>query len=238
MLVQNSYSNSPLVLSIPHSGILIPNELTGICHPHAKRLHTDWNLRELTAHSPHTTIAATISRYIVDLNRERDRVEKATQPIIPRTDEDGHALFYHYPSKKKQEEWIRLYYNPYYESLMQILNQKLQEHTTVYLCDLHSYDDSLFETNAVIIGTRRQRSCTTETCRKLMSLFESEGISVTFDSPFSGGNLIKTFGKLPGVEAFQLEIPYSMYLNGHSLSPTTAPNLEKKLISILDSLTI
>ena len=71
-----------------------------------------------------------------------------------------------------------------------------------------------------------------------MSLFESEGISTTFDSPFSGGNLIKTFGKLPGVEAFQLEIPYSMYLNGYSLSPTTAPNLEKKLISILDSLTI
>ena len=229
MQVIHKQSNSPLVISIPHSGTDIPQDIAPLCNLEAKREHTDWALPELVAPFLETTLVATVSRYIVDLNRFKPRTEKATQPIIPRTDELGHQLFYNYPSKQKQADWLKRYYTSYYHHLENLIHQKLEQHSKVLLIDLHSYDDQLFQTSDIIIGTSRKQTISEELLEQLQTLFHEEGLSTRVDTPFSGGNIIATFGKHPSIEAVQIEVPYSLYLEGHSLHFEHSTTLQKQL---------
>lgn len=229
MQVIHKQSNSPLVISIPHSGTDIPQDIVPLCNRASKREHTDWALTELVAPLSDTTLVATVSRYIVDVNRFKPRNGKATQPIIPRIDEKGNQLFYNYPSKQKQADWLERYYTPYYHTLENLLYQKLEQHSKVLLIDLHSYDDELFRTSDIILGTRKTQTLSPDTLEQLQTLFHEEGLSTRVDTPFSGGNIIATFGKHPRIEAVQIEVPYSLYLEGHSLHTERSTTLQKQL---------
>ena len=226
MQVIHKQTNSPLVISIPHSGTDIPQDIAPLCNLAAKREHTDWALPELVAPLSETTLVATVSRYIVDVNRFKPRAGKATQPIIPRIDEKGNQLFSNYPSKQKQADWLERYYTPYYLHLENLLNEKLEQHERVLLIDLHSYDDELFRTSDIILGTRKKQTLSPDTLEKLQVLFREEGLTTQVDTPFSGGNIIATFGKHPRIEAVQIEVPYSLYLEGHSLHTERATTLQ------------
>ena len=236
MQVIHEQSNSPLVISIPHSGTDIPQDIAPLCNLGAKREHTDWTLLELVAPLSETTLAATVSRYILDVNRFKPRAGKATQPIIPRIDEKGNLLFNNYPSKQKQSDWLERYYTPYYLHLENLLNEKSEQHKRVLLVDLHSYDDKLFKTTDIILGTRKKQTLSPDTLEKLQVLFHEEGLTTRVDTPFSGGNIIATFGKQARIEAVQIEVPYSLYLEGHSLHPERATTLQRKFQTIFQKL--
>ena len=229
MQVKYKQPNSPLVFSIPHSGTDIPQDIAPLCNLTSKREHTDWALTELVTPLSETTLVATVSRYIVDVNRFRPRNGKATQPIIPRIDETGNQLFYNYPSKQKQADWLKRYYTPYYHNLEKLLQQKLEQFPKVLLIDLHSYDDKLFKTNDIILGTRKKQTISKELLEQLQTLFHKEGLSTRVDTPFLGGNIIATFGKHPRIEAVQIEVPYSLYLKGHSLHFEHSTTLQEQL---------
>ena len=232
MQVIHKQSNSPLVISIPHSGTDIPQDIAPLCNLAAKREHSDWALPELVAPLSETTLAATVSRYIVDVNRFKPRTGKATQPIIPRIDEVGNQLFTNYPSKQKQADWSEKYYTPYYLHLENLLKEKLEQHERVLLVDLHSYDDEFFNTSDIILGTRKNQTLSQDTLKRLQLLFHEEGLSTQVDTPFSGGNIIATFGKQARIEAIQIEVPYSLYLEGYSLHPERASILQTQFRNI------
>ena len=232
MQVIHKQTNSPLVISIPHSGTDIPQDIVPLCNQTSKREHTDWALPELVSPLSETTLVATVSRYIVDVNRFKPRTGKATQPIIPRIDEVGNQLFTNYPSKQKQADWLERYYTPYYLHLENLLNEKLEQHERVLLVDLHSYDDKLFNTSDIILGTRKKQTISPDTLEKLQFLFHEEGLTTQVDTPFSGGNIIASFGKQTRIEAVQIEVPYSLYLDGHSLHPERATTLQTKFQTI------
>jgi N-formylglutamate deformylase len=63
----------PLVISIPHLGRTIPQDLRARYSSRALELEdTDWHLDRLYAFAEQlgaTVIAATVSRYVIDLNR-------------------------------------------------------------------------------------------------------------------------------------------------------------------------
>ena len=236
MKVIYKQSNSPLVISIPHSGTDIPQDIAPLCNLAAKREHTDWALQELVAPLSETTLVATVSRYIVDVNRFKPHTGKATQPIIPRIDEIGHQLFNNYPSKQKQADWLEQYYTSYYLRLENLLNEKLEQHERVLLVDLHSYDDELFNTSDIILGTRKKQTLSQDTLRQLQLLFHEEGLTTQVDTPFSGGNIIATFGKQARIEAVQIEVPYSLYLEGRSLHSERATTLQKKFQTIFQKI--
>ena len=229
-------TKSPLVISIPHSGTDIPQDIAPLCNLAAKREHTDWALQELVAPLSETTLVATVSRYIVDVNRFKPRAGKATQPIIPRIDEVGNQLFNNYPSKQKQSDWLERYYTPYYLHLENLLTEKLEQHERVLLVDLHSYDDKLFRTSDIILGTRKKQTLSPDILEKLQALFHDEGLTTQVDTPFSGGNIIATFGKQTRIEAVQIEVPYSLYLEGHSLHPERATTLQTKFQTIFQKI--
>ena len=221
MYIQNELSNSALLLSIPHSGLLIPEEIEILCNPLAKRNHTDWFLPELVDSNSYTIIKATVSRYIVDVNRFKPTQKHSIQPIIPRTDEEGVPLFKTFPSKQKQRQWIQDYYEPYYRKIEELLTQKLSIHQQVFLLDIHSYDDSLISKNSL---------------KRIETLFQEQDLPTRLDTPFSGGSIVATFGKQERVEALQIEIPYSFYLKEGKPDKIKFYQLQEKLHHIFDQL--
>ena len=97
------------------------------------------------------------------------------------------------------------------------------------LVDLHSYDDKLFGTSDIILGTRKKQTLSRDTLEKLQVLFHEEGLTTQVDTPFSGGNIIATFGKQARIEAVQIEVPYSLYLEGHTLHEERSTTLHQQL---------
>ena len=73
--------------------------------------------------------------------------------------------------------------------------------------------------------------------KQLQLLFHEEGLTTQVDTPFSGGNIIATFGKQARIEAVQIEVPYSLYLEGHSLHPERASILQTQFQNIFQKST-
>ena len=109
--------SSPIIISIPHSGIEIPELIQNRINLQARRIHTDWHVDLLVKDFPFTKVSTSISRYVVDVNRSKYTSKTSALPIIPRYDEFGIPLFKQYPSKNFQNEWIAKYYTPYYDAV-------------------------------------------------------------------------------------------------------------------------
>jgi N-formylglutamate amidohydrolase len=74
LLWRLSRGDSPLVVSVPHAGRHLPDAITLRMTSRARAVpDTDWHVDELYAFAPATgatLVAATHSRYVVDLNRD------------------------------------------------------------------------------------------------------------------------------------------------------------------------
>ena len=225
-------SCSPLLISIPHAGIEIPKSIQNRINQQAKRIHTDWKLDILLQEFPFTKISTSISRYIVDVNRSKYTSKTSTLPIIPRYDEFGIPLFKQYPSKNLQNDWIAKYYTSYYDVIFEQITIKKQHHSIICLLDLHSYDDKHFKTDKIIISTRNGTTISKKSFEFIVDCFEKEELSIQVDMPFKGGNIIHEISKQANVEAIQIEIPYSLYLDNNKLDTQKGNNLQEKLLRV------
>ena len=224
--------SSPIIISIPHSGIEIPELIQNRINLQARRIHTDWQLGLFVKDFPFTTITSKLSRYIVDVNRSKYSSKNATFPIIPKYDEFGSPLFKQYPSKSIQQQWIKEYYTPYYDAIFKQITVKKQNNSIICLLDLHSYDDEYFETDKIIISTRECSTISKESLNYILNCFEKAALSTQLDKPFKGGNIIHEVSKQPNIEAIQIEIPYSLYLHNNTLDPQKSKTLQEKLLQI------
>ena len=223
---------SPILLSIPHSGIEIPEGIQVRINPKAKRIHTDWEMDTFIKDFPFTSISSKLSRYIVDVNRSKYTSKTSTPSIIPKYDEVGNPLFNQYPSKNLQNEWIAKYYTPYYNAIFKQIKLREQCSSIVCFLDLHSYDDKHFKTDKIILSTRNGTTISKESFEFIVDCFEKEELSFQVDMIFKGGNIIHEVSKQPNVEAIQIEIPYSLYLHKNKLDSQKAKSLQEKLLRI------
>ena len=230
--ITHTTPSSPIIISIPHSGIEVPELIQNRINLQAKRIHTDWHVDLLVKDFPFTKISTSISRYIVDVNRSKYTSKTSTLPIIPRYDEFGIPLFKQYPSKNLQNDWIAKYYTSYYDAIFEQISLKKQNNAVICLLDLHSYDDKHFKTDKIIISTRNRTSISKESFEFIVDCFKKEELSIQVDTPFKGGNIIHEVSKQPNLEAIQIEIPYSMYLQNNKLDSQKAKILQEKLLQV------
>ena len=223
---------SPIVLSIPHSGIEIPEEIQLRINPKEKQIHTDWEMDTFIKDFPFTIISSTLSRYVVDVNRSKYTSKNSTLPIIPRYDEVGIPLFKQYPSKNLQNEWIAKYYIPYYDAIFEQIKLRECNFSKICLLDLHSYDDKHFKTDKIILSTRNGTTISKESFEFIVDCFKKEQLSIQVDTPFKGGNIIYEISKQSNIEAIQIEIPYSMYLCEKKLDKNKLENIQEKLLNV------
>ncbi len=224
--------NSPLVLSIPHAGTWIPDDIAPMLREESRGLpDTDWfvpRLYALPALQDATRIIAQVSRYVVDLNRppsdESLYPGQATTGVCPETHFDGNPVYRQGYSvgSEERERRIGMYWRSYHEQLRAALDRSLQQHGYAVLLDAHSiasrvprlFDGQLPDLN---FGTNQGRSCSPafeQSIERFAGELPSRSFSSVVNGRFIGGYITRHYGGVSSpVEAVQLEISQAAYMD-------------------------
>ena len=220
----------PLLLSIPHAGTDIPDELAGRFAPvAAARADTDWHLPRLYGFAEEmgcSVLAARWSRYLIDLNRPPEDSNlypgQDTTGLCP-VDTFARAPLYLpgcAPDAAETARRLERYWRPYHDQLHAELARLLALHGRVVLWDAHSIASTVprfFEGRLpdLNFGTADGASCAPQLQDALMGVVQAqEGFSFVFNGRFKGGHITRRYGQPErGVHAVQLEMCQCLYMD-------------------------
>ena len=221
----------PLLVSVPHSGIMIPEQVAITMTEDAQgSIDSDWFMKELYEPIVQDLGASLIypvySRYLIDLNRpEHDQSlypGQTTTGLCPTQRFDGLSLYKsgHLPTSQEKERRLKLYWHPYHHALNSELNRLHHMHGQVLLWEGHSirsevprlFDGRLPDLN---LGTNLGQSChglIEERIREFLPSVKEIYTSVV-NGRFRGGHITRYYGKPDrGIHAVQLELSQITYL--------------------------
>ncbi len=166
---------APLLVSLPHNGSEIPDDIAARLTPAAQRApDTDWHVSRLYAFARElgaSILVPRYSRYVVDLNRPPDDVSlypgQNTTGLCPIVQFSGEPVYLdgRQPDPDEIAARVRTYWQPYHESLQQEIARLREVHGRVVLWEGHSirsvvpflFDGRLPDFN---VGTAAGASCT------------------------------------------------------------------------------
>ena len=248
--------NTPLVISVPHSGVAVPPYLMPQLTPLARTLpDTDWHIARLydfAAALGATLIVARYTRYQVDLNRPPDDAALyATAPatgLCPVHSFAGEALYVDGRTSVDAGEMTRRraqFWQPYHDELRTRLALLRERHGYALLLDAHSIRSEvprLFESRLpdINLGTYGGRSCSPEVSAAVQAqLASATRFTHVVDGRFKGGYITRHYGSPEHrVHALQIELAQSSYMDetGTDYDPERAAPLKQTLQEIVAAL--
>jgi len=148
MSFQLTQGTSPLLVSMPHLGTHIPDDLRGDYVPRALDAEdTDWHLDRLYAFLPElgaSVLQPQVSRYVIDLNRPPDDAPMypgaSNTELCPTRFFNGDALYREgrAPGSEERQRRRALYWQPYHDALASELERIRAQHGFALLWDAHS----------------------------------------------------------------------------------------------------
>jgi N-formylglutamate deformylase len=247
--------HSPLVLSLPHVGTVVPEDIAAQLTPAALALpDTDWHVDQLydfAFEAGHTVIRAINSRYVIDLNRPSDDAAlypagSNTSGLCPTLDFAGNPLYRTGIASLAPEEIARrvaTYWMPYHTELAAQIEAARKRHGHALLIDGHSIRSQvprLFEGRLpdINIGTADGRSCSAAVRAGIREMLDAESaFSHVIDGRFKGGHITRHYGApRAGVHAIQIELAQCAYMSEDSPAYNRARALpmQAQLRSMLD----
>jgi N-formylglutamate deformylase len=223
--------DSPLIISVPHAGTAVPQELAPRLTPLALDLpDTDWHVANLYDFAPGlgaTMIVARYTRYLIDLNRPPDDAalySGATQTgLCPTQSFAGDPLYRDGSERITGAEIERRraqYWQPYHDALRALLDERRRHFGYALLLDAHSIRSTvprLFSGRLpdVNVGTYDGRSCARAINEALGArLAATARFSHVFDGRFKGGHITRHYGRPDtGQHALQIELAQSSYMD-------------------------
>jgi N-formylglutamate deformylase len=220
----------PLVLSMPHVGTFVPRSIgSALADCAVRRPDTDWHLPrlyEFVESMDATVIAATHSRYVVDLNRPPDGANLYPGRDTPRlcpVDTFAREPLYRgavEPGKAEIARRVALAWHPYHRRLKAELARVREEHGIAMLWDAHSIAPEvprLFEGRLphLNLGTASGTACDPRLAGELLAaLRRHPEYESVLDGRFTGGYITRTYGR-PGdnIHAIQLEMTTDCYMD-------------------------
>jgi N-formylglutamate deformylase len=221
--------SAPLLVSMPHAGTFIPDEILRRMTQAARALpDTDWHLERLYDFLDAlgaSVLIATHSRYVVDLNRPPDNANlypgQDTTGIVPVDTFRKEPLYLprREPFEAEIHERIRTYWKPYHAKLAAELEALKARHGYALLWDAHSifselprfFQGRLTDFN---LGTADGTSCAAGVGEALVKAVE--GYSAVLNGRFKGGYITRRYGDpAKGVHAVQLELSEAIYMEEH-----------------------
>jgi N-formylglutamate deformylase len=250
--------SGPLLVSIPHCGIQIPDHIAARMAPAALALaDTDWHVDKLYdfaeglgAHM----LLANYARYVVDLNRDPEG--KALYPgqentgVIPVDTFDRLPLYRPGEEPKEQELRRRLdvYWRPYHERIEHELERLKGKYGFAILFDAHSIRSRVprFFTGQLTdynLGTANGSSMDAALADRLLKICgdDADRTSV-LNGRFTGGYITRRYGRpAEGVQAVQLELSQIVYMDERppfryrtELAEKVKPTLKRLLEALLE----
>jgi N-formylglutamate deformylase len=221
--------HSPLVISFPHVGTVIPADQVHRYTPRALDVEdTDWFLDRLYAFSASlgaTLIVPRYSRYLVDLNRSSDSAPmypgQNNTELCPTRHFSGDPIYSdgHAPDATEITRRVSQYWQPYHDALQSELARIKAHSGHAVLLDAHSIKSELpwlFDGQLphMSVGTASGSSCAPSLRDAVMRVFtEQSDFSHVLDGRFKGGHITRHYGQpQDGIHAIQLEMCWRAYM--------------------------
>ncbi len=218
----------PLLVSMPHVGTHVPPAIAERFTDEARQVpDTDWHLERLYGFARAmgaSVLAATHSRYVIDLNRPPDGASlypgRSVTGLCPVDTFDDTPIYRPGAEPDDAEVAARreALWRPYHEQLQRELERIRQAHGAALLWDAHSIRSVLprfFEGRLpdLNLGTADGASCAPELARELLAIGQASGCSAVLNGRFKGGYITRQYGRPgEGVHAVQLEMAQSCYM--------------------------
>lgn len=220
----------PLLVSMPHVGTDVPDEIAARMTPFAQsRQDTDWHLDQLYGFAEAmgaSTIAARWSRYVIDLNRPPENTNlypgMDTTGLCPVDTFHREPLYLdgQQPTQAEVEQRLARYWQPYHRQLNAELERLLAKHGRVVLWDAHSITSVLprfFEGKLpdLNFGTAEGKSCDPGMQDAVVRVAQAQDqFSVAVNGRFKGGHITRFYGQPSrGIHAIQLEMCQCLYMD-------------------------
>lgn len=244
----------PVLVSIPHTGVYVPDAIAAdFASGYIRGLPmTDWHLHHLYDFLPAlgvTTIYATYSRFVADLNRPPD-----DKPLYPGRFETGFVALktfwgediYHTPPHAEEIARRRTQVHaPYHAKLRELLDSRIARFGGVVLIDAHSVASRANKLHGelkddVYLGDRDGSTNSGWLTGHVENAFRAAGCKVVRNDPYKGGYITDHYGKLPQVAALQLEMAWRLYMDEadplHGLSHPNFPRFKQTLKGVFSTL--
>ncbi len=246
---------APLLISMPHTGTFLPPDIATRLTGAALRLpDTDWHMERLydfTGALGASFIAATHSRYVIDLNRPPDDASlypgQDTTGLCPVDTFRREPLYLsgRQPDTAEIQRRIGQYWEPYHAALQSELDRLLQLHRRVILWDAHSicavvprfFDGRLPDLN---FGSAGGTACDQRLAQRVLEIARSHPrYTSVLDGRFKGGYIMRRYGRPhAGVHAIQLELAQVTYMSEeypYALDESHAATLRPVLMELLEA---
>ncbi|MDC0247190.1 N-formylglutamate amidohydrolase [OCS116 cluster bacterium] len=231
----------PLIITSPHSGLLLNDYLfkqRDFNNAHFDSMQ-DMHINKLSKgleNNGFTVLQSNISRLVIDLNRDIKEINPSNIDgaplginynlsdkvnggigLIPDTNSNGIKIY------KEKLLWsdvkyrINNYYLPWHSMLKVELENIKKEFGRGFILDLHSMPSETFLKNKLadfVIGNNFDKSSYRYPMTLLSKIIESYGYSVSYNDPYSGGHITKTYSSLDkNIQCMQIEIKKSLYMD-------------------------
>lgn len=245
--------DGPIILAFPHVGTGVPPEVAARLNAEGRVLRdTDWHIHALYAGliPGLTTVRATQSRYVIDLNRDPEGVSlypgQATTGLIPDTTFDNVPIWDVPPGPADVARWLMAVHRPYHAALAQQVARVRARHGVAVVYDCHSirsrcpwlFDGVLPDLN---IGTNGGVTCAPELEAAVCRVAAASGRTWVLNGRFKGGWTTRHHARPEaGVHAIQMELAQASHLEAEAppfaLNPARAADLRRTLTEILATL--
>jgi N-formylglutamate deformylase len=237
---------TPVLVEVPHSGLAIPPEVLVQIDVPASSLARDADLyvQELYADAPlegATLLSATLSRYVVDLNRAEDDIDaesveggppgpRAPRGVIWRLSGEGGRVFGTPLPRAELERRLAAYHRPYHAEMKRIIARKIDRFGVAVILAGHSMPSHARWASGeigparadVVPGTRGRTTADSRLIDAVEAHARSVGWSVRHDEPYRGGFTTTHYGHPRNKShAIQVELARRQYMDEERLVPHT-----------------
>lgn len=219
------------VLSIPHSGEIIPEEFNPYLNPNSKDRNQDLDfqvhnlvdieaLRKLGV----AVIVSNIHRVCVDLNRP-----EAQCLLGWKENTLGKKLVLKEPEEEDAHRLVYLYHSPYFELLKAMLNEGKNHPKKFPMIDLHSMPSVPTEYHLkknpnqskvradFCVSDLKGKSCEKNYLNLITQSLKSTN-TVAVNDPYLGGYITQFSSEFPNINVAQIEINRRLYMNEDEIS--------------------
>jgi N-formylglutamate amidohydrolase len=234
----------PVLVEVPHAGTTLTDEARASLIVDTETVHRDadtW-VDRVWHDAPSrgaTLLVATLSRYVVDLNREAHDIDEwsvrdvasssheSPRGVIWRQSGDGRPALRAPLTRAHYNARIAHCYDPYHQRLAEELNAMHVRHKHALLIAAHSMPSTGKATRGggivrradVVPGSRGRSTAAREVLDTIEAHFRAAGLSVRHDDPYRGGATTARWGRPhEGLHAVQIEFNRALYMNERTLA--------------------
>ncbi|HEX4300004.1 MAG TPA: N-formylglutamate amidohydrolase [Gammaproteobacteria bacterium] len=215
----------PVVVSIPHCGIYVPEAIREkFASGYIRSLPlTDWYLHHLCDFLPGmgiTTIYGTYSRFVADIDAPAEGSNPRTidTSFVPLKTPNGDDVYTEPPTPHDIQMRRDLVYAPYHARLSELLQSRITRFGNVALVDVHSFPSHIFQeqqllSRQIYLGDDGGRANPGWLTGAAQHAFTHAGLSVSRNGPFRDGYIVGHYGGLPRVSALHVGARWDLYLD-------------------------